>query len=803
MLGLLKFLNFMLLSLLVNLSIVTNVVAVSLSSLPLIDTLITGTPSLLFNDLLLVTQATENKSMVANAAITVDNTVVTDPDSLSEIFTGLIILSCSMLLVIFVLLARRLLVLFKQQRTFINVTNKQVERLELALSGSGDQAWDWNITHNEISVSCQSKVFNYQGFTDKNLTTIHPNDRQRVKKLLQQHLAGHVTQFKASYRIERTDCAGQWVWILDRAKIVEYHDDGRPHRMAGTIRDITELKQTEFKLKLQAEAIDNISDAIYIFDLDFNVVEVNKAFESITGYQREQVLGNSIIFDSYHPKTSALIRDKLEKSQGWSGEIIAQHSTGQAYDVYLNINVITNEDSSISHYVAACSDITSRKAIEIELRNLSNIDPLTKLPNRSYFQYAHRNLIRRNQRHALLTLDVDNFKKINDSMGHDQGDNLLCLIAKRLDKKIECQHLLCRLGGDEFAILLEDTDQISMITQVLYEIETSLQQPFSFNGAELVMSCSVGVSIFPNDGESTENILQCADTAMYYAKSDSGFSYQFFSSSMNESAIRRLEVESLIRQALKNDWFEVYYQPKYDASTSLLSGMEALVRLNHPKLGMISPNEFIPVAEDTGLVIEIGEIVLRKACLTAQYWRCKGLFNGRVAVNLAARQFSQADLLKRITHILEYTQLPVANLELEITEGTVIENPEMAIATMQQLTDIGITLALDDFGTGYSSLSYLKRFPIHTLKIDKAFIDDLTLEKGERHMVASIISIAHNMGLTVVAEGVETPEQLAILQQLSCETIQGFIFSRPLSEDDFLSLLLRQQYQLKSLELTL
>ena len=272
MLGLLKFLNFMMLSLLVNISIVTNVVAVSLSSLPLIDTLITGTPSLLFNDLLLVTQATENKPIVANAAITDDNSVVTDPDSQSEILTGLIILSCSMLLVIFVLLARRLLVLFKQQRTFINVTNKQVERLELALSGSGDQAWDWNITNNTINVSSQSELFDYQGFTDQSLTTIHPNDRQRVQKLLQQHLAGQVTQFKVSYRIERTDLPGQWIWVLDRAKIVEYHDDGSPHRMAGTIRDITELKQTEFKLKLQAEAIDNISDAIYIFDLDFNVV---------------------------------------------------------------------------------------------------------------------------------------------------------------------------------------------------------------------------------------------------------------------------------------------------------------------------------------------------------------------------------------------------------------------------------------------------------------------------------------------------------------------------------------------------
>jgi len=800
----------MMLSLLVYLSVVTNVLAISSNYSALIGAAVSELRPLQSVEFLSsnhvsdlnilyknITSSTIVSTDIIGASPALSTSPALDPSPIQNTPMVLSILAALVLLGIGLIVTYFLTALFKKQRAFIAIKERDVERLELALSGSGDQVWDWNISHNTISNSCQQ--FDYQGFTDLSLSKIHPNDRERTKLLLDQHLNGTMSQFEANYRIKRKNELEQWIWILDRAKIVEYNDDGSPHRMAGTLRDITAIKQAEFKLKLQAEAIDNISDAIYIFDLDFKVVEVNKAFESITGYQRDQVVGNGLIFNSYDPKTSALIRAKLEKGQRWSGEVKAQRITGEQYDVYLNINVITNEDSSVSHYVAACSDITSRKAIEVELRNLSNIDPLTKLPNRSYFQYAHRNLIRRGQRHALLTLDIDNFKKINDSMGHDQGDNLLCLIAKRIDKRIKCQHLLCRLGGDEFAILLEDIDQISTITQVIYEIETSLQQSFSFNDAELVMSCSVGVAIFPNDGESTENMLQSADTAMYYAKSDSGFSYQFYSASMNESAIRRLQVESLIRQALKNDWFEVYYQPKYQAATSQLTGMEALVRLNHPELGMISPNEFIPVAEDTGLVIEIGEIVLRKACLTTQYWRSKGLFNGRVAVNLAAKQFSQIDLLNRITHILECTQLPVTNLELEITEGTVIEDPELAISTMQQLTDMGVTLALDDFGTGYSSLSYLKRFPIHTLKIDKAFIDDLTTKQGERHMVASIISIAHNMDLTVVAEGVEKPEQLAILQQLSCETIQGFIFSRPLSEADFLSLLLQQEFQKKTL----
>ncbi|NRA84347.1 MAG: EAL domain-containing protein, partial [Gammaproteobacteria bacterium] len=665
------------------------------------------------------------------------------------------------------------------------------DRLKLSLWGSGDEMWDWHITENKMFHTAQWDILDYDGFCDPTLSKLHPDDRETTQKLLQSHLAGDCEYFEANYRIRRKN-ETQWIWILDRAKVVERNAAGAASRMTGTIRDISKIKAAELKLTLQAEAIENISDAIYILDLDYNIVEANKAFETITGYQRSQVFGTGKIFDSYQSNMADLIRAKLNKGEGWSGELKAQRPNGDCYYIELNINTIV-ENELITHYVAAFSDITNRKQTEIELRNLSNVDTLTKLPNRSYFQHAHRNLIRRNQPHALLTLDIDNFKKINDSMGHDHGDNLLCLISERIDQQIQCQHLLCRLGSDEFAILLEDVDQISTITQVLYEIEVALQEPFVLNNQVLVMSCSVGIGIFPTDGRSTENMLQSADTAMYHAKSDSGFSYKFYSASMNESAVRRLQIESLIREALKNDWFEVYYQPKYSAATGLLTGMEALVRLIHPEKGMISPNEFIPVAEDTGLVIEIGEIVLRKACYVTQLWRRSGLFNGRVAVNLAARQFAQTDLVKRISHILDCTQLPVSNLELEITEGTVIEDPEMAIVTMQSLTDLGISLALDDFGTGYSSLSYLKRFPIHTLKIDKAFIDDLIIEQGERHMVASIISIAHNMGLSVVAEGVETKEQLEILKQLSCETIQGFLFSRPLSESDFLALLLRQE----------
>jgi len=682
-----------------------------------------------------------------------------------------------------------------QRKLAARAIKKGAERLELSLWGSGDMMWDWDIKRQEMHLTDDWQQFDYLGLQDREFNKIHPSDRKIVREKLDALLAGNIEFFEADYRVCRHDNPGQWVWIVDRAKVVERSESGEPQRMTGTIRDITKLKDVELKLNLQANVMANISDAIYVLDLTFNVVEINAAFTQITGLLPNQVLASKRIFNTYHGGVSEHIQKRLSNGVDWSGEVIATKPNGSQYHIELTINPMRDADREISHYVAAFSDITQRKETEQELRNLSNIDPLTNLPNRSYFQYAHRNLIRRKEPHALLTMDLDNFKKVNDSMGHETGDKLLCMIAERIENNVDCQHLLCRLGGDEFALLLEDIDDISMITQVLYDIEVSLQEPFYLGDQVLVMSSSIGVAIYPTDGKNTENMLQSSDTAMYHAKAESGFSYQFFSASMNESAVRRLQVESMIRQALKNDWFEVYYQPKIDVKTRKVFGMEALVRLIHPELGMISPNEFIPIAEDTGLVIAIGEKVLDKACYATQQWRRSGLFNGRVAVNLAAKQFTQANLLERVDHILECTQLPIANLEFEITEGTVIEDPETAIATMKKLTDKGIHLALDDFGTGYSSLSYLKRFPIHTLKIDKAFIDDLAHEQGERHMVASIISIAHNMGLSVVAEGVESVEQVNLLNDLNCEVIQGFYFSRPLSEADFTSFLLREHQQ--------
>lgn len=674
---------------------------------------------------------------------------------------------------------------FQQQRLSQRQVVESEERLQLSLWGSGDEMWDWDIENDRMYRSNTWESLNYPDRNDDSKGNIHPKDKDRVRSALKEHMAGETEHFTSSYRVK--DKNGQWLWILDRAKVVERGTNNQPLRMTGTIKDISNIKATELKLNLQANAIANISDAVYIMDLQYRMVEVNKSLLDITGYTREQLLGSNLLFEDYSDDSVHQIKTALRQRGCWQGELTSRRQDGVEYVAEISFDAIYDEDREVSSYVAVFSDITRRKKTEEELRTLSNIDPLTKLPNRSYFQFSHRNLVRRGQPHSLLVFDLDNFKKINESLGHVTGDKLLCLLAQRIDKLLSNQHSLCRLGGDEFAILLDVSD-VSVISKVAMDISRALQQPFHLDQEELVISCSVGIASYPEDGQSAESLLQNADTAMYYAK-DNRAGYQFYSQSMNADAVRRLHIETLMRQALKDDLFEVHYQPKIDLCSGALSGMEALVRLNHPEHGMVRPDEFIPLAENNGLIIDIGEIVLEKACRATQYWRQQGLFSGRVAVNLSSKQFDLSDLDQRIRNILQSTQLPVEHLELEITEGTVIDQPELAIETMQTLCNMGIHLALDDFGTGYSSLSYLKRFPIHTLKIDKAFVDDIDSQVRDRNMVASIISIAHNMDLKVVAEGVETEPQLAILRKLQCEDVQGYVYSRPLPEHEFEALL--------------
>ncbi|MFS1439285.1 EAL domain-containing protein [Shewanella sp. 10N.286.48.A6] len=666
------------------------------------------------------------------------------------------------------------------------------ERLKLSLWGSGDEMWDWDIETGEIY---RSNIWGTLEFPQDGHrsgkpgeeSNIHPLDQNRVKTALNDHFKGLTDHFEVAYRVKSLQ--HKWVWVLDRAKIVERDHKEKPLRMTGTIKNINNIKQTEEQLRLFERAIENISEGMFILDDKFHFVEVNDACCQLTAQNRAEFLGQLFNFTRYPDSYSNQIHAALAQQGSWSNEVEANRGDGSHFLMELTVDAIYNEQGETSHYVGVFSDITRRKQQEEELRKLTNSDLLTGLPNRSSLQVTLNNLVKKDVHHTLMVLDLDNFKRINDSLGHQTGDALLIDVARRLQENIPNHVSLYRLGGDEFAILVDHNPDIGSCAAIASRIIDSLKQEFKVDNESLVISLSIGIVLYPEDEQNEQALLRKADIAMYHAKSGGGNRYQFYSESLNKNALRQLEVENLIREGLKEDYFEVYYQPKVDLKQDSLAGMEALVRLVHPEFGVIPPNEFIPLAEENGLIVEIGDLVLRKACFAAQKWREQGVFNGRVAINLSSRQFALPDLQQRILSVLELTKLPACHLELEITESTIIKNPDNAIKVMNQLAQMGVTLALDDFGTGYSSLSYLKHFPIHCLKIDKSFVDDIDKSDRDLKMVDSIITIAHNMGLSVVGEGVEETAQLNILKALKCEEIQGYIFSKPVPEKDFTELL--------------
>uniref|UniRef100_E6XQN7 Diguanylate cyclase/phosphodiesterase with PAS/PAC sensor(S) n=1 Tax=Shewanella putrefaciens (strain 200) TaxID=399804 RepID=E6XQN7_SHEP2 len=666
------------------------------------------------------------------------------------------------------------------------------ERLKLSLWGSGDEMWDWdietgNIFRSNIWGSLEFPRDGHRSGKNNEESNIHPMDQERVREALNKHFYGETDHFEAAYRVKGKD--ENWVWILDRAKIVERDDKDNALRMTGTIKNISQFKQKEEQLRLFEKAIENISEGMFILDSEYRFVEVNEACCKISLRNRTDFIGNLLTFDLYPENFSSQIRTMLKQQGRWANEVEAVRGDNRHFHMELTIDAIYDELGELSHYVGVFSDISRRKQQEEELRKLTNNDLLTGLPNRSNLQVTLSNLVNKEIAHSLMVLDLDNFKRINDSLGHQVGDQLLKLVSIRVKSILPKNTSIYRLGGDEFAIVLDKGSDISASAAIAGRVIEAFKMSFNINEEQLVLGLSIGIVLYPEDEQNEQALLRKADIAMYHAKSAGGNCYQFYSESLNQHAIKQLEIENLIREGLKEDLFEVYYQPKIDLKRGRVAGMEALVRLNHPVQGLIPPKEFIPLAEESGLIVEIGEIVLRKACFAAQKWREQGLFNGRVAVNLSSRQFALPDIQQRIESILRLTKLPACHLELEITEGTVIKQPEAAIIVMQQLAKMGVSLALDDFGTGYSSLSYLKRFPIHTLKIDKAFVDDIDKSDRDLKMVDSIITIAHNMGLSVVGEGVEQTAQLNILRALNCEEIQGYIFSKAIKESEFTLLL--------------
>ncbi|MBK7414075.1 MAG: EAL domain-containing protein [Dechloromonas sp.] len=522
------------------------------------------------------------------------------------------------------------------------------------------------------------------------------------------------------------------------------------------------------------------------------IINVNKAFTQITGYTREEAVGQTPRILKSNRHDAAFYRmmwTSVAEKGSWEGEVWDQRKGGEIYPKWLSITVVRDAHGDILNYIGCFSDITERKAAQEKIEYLAHHDPLTSLPNRLLLRdrFTHsRELIRRTGRSmAFMFLDLDHFKRINDSLGHRVGDDLLIAVVKRLRSCLRECDTLSRQGGDEFILILNDLEGKESAAKVAGKIISSLNQPFQIGIHSLNTSVSIGIALAPIDGDDFDSLLQKADTAMYVSKESARGTYCFFHQSMNDQAKRRLDLSNCLRGALNADQFRLVYQPQVFADSGRVFGAEALLRWHPDDRAAISPSEFIPLAEEIGMILPIGEWVIAQACDQARRWRDDGL-NCRIAVNVSGVQIYRDDIVATIQRASRSAGISPELIQVELTESTLIEDSILVHDAISGLKAIGTSVAIDDFGTGYSSLAYLKRFRVDKLKIDRSFIADACFNEESAAMTRAVISIAHSLNMRSIAEGVETPEQLAFIRQAGCNEVQGFIYSQPLSTTDFL-----------------
>ncbi len=555
--------------------------------------------------------------------------------------------------------------------------------------------------------------------------------------------------------------------------------------------DISERRQAQEKLLLSEKVFENSPSAIMICDPRNRIISVNRAFTEITGFPAEEALGEDPRLLASGRHDADFYREMwvtLRDTGSWAGEIWDRRKNGEVYPKWMTINAVSESGSStVSHYIAIFSDITEHKEAEARIHHLAHHDPLTGLPNRFTLEARLEQSLADGRRHntkvAVMFIDLDRFKNINDSLGHQVGDGLLIEIARRLQDAVRDSDTVARLGGDEFVIVLPGIIAGSDAATVAGKIISRAAEPMVIDGHELHTSASLGISVFPDDGDDVDSIMKNADTAMYHAKSAGKNNFQFFAGDMNNAAIERLNIERKLRRALSRNELTLYYQPQFDLLSRRVTGVEALLRWRHEGQ-LIPPDRFIPIAEETGLIVSIGDWVLGTACLQAKAWLDAGLPPVRMSVNLSARQLRANNFHGTVAAALDNSGLDPNQLELEITESAVMEHPREAIKILEAIKEMGIHLAIDDFGTGYSSLSYLKLFPIDHLKIDRSFVKDIEHDMNDRAIAMGTIALAHSLGLRVIAEGVETELQLDLLDEHGCDEVQGFLFSKPLPSDE-------------------
>lgn len=615
------------------------------------------------------------------------------------------------------------------------------------------------------------------------LSVVHSDDRDAVDAELREALASR-HPLDIEYRIVRPD--GRLRFIRTQGELASL-GPGRPTVMFGTLQDVTERRDTETRLRLLKEAVECLPVGITITGGDGKIVYTNPAEAQIHGYTVEELLNREARQMAPHRLRMPMPLENLEKIGLWRRETLNQRKSGEEFPVQLTSVAVRNGEGSFLGVITACEDITERKAAEQRIVQLAYHDTLTGLPNRWMFQdrlgHALAAAARDGRQVGVMFLDLDHFKDVNDTLGHEFGDKLLWAVAQRLAASTREADTLARLGGDEFVFILTHLDELDGVAAVAERIQASFRLPFELEGRQIYSGASIGIAIYPEDGRDVASLLQSADMAMYHAKGQGRHTYHFYSREMNQNIRRKVALENGLRRALERQEFHLVFQPQWDLLSGALIGLEALIRWDSAELGSIPPASFIPLAESSGLILAIGEWVLRGACAQVAAWLAAGYDVPRVAVNIAGQQIKRPDFLAMVDAVLQETAMPARHLELEFTESVLMDEPGHTTIILQELKNRGIHLSVDDFGTGFSSLTYLRHFPIDRIKIDRAFIADLIGNPEGGALVEAIIAMGRSLKLNVMAEGVENCAQLEFLTLRGCNEAQGFLFAKPLSAE--------------------
>lgn len=668
------------------------------------------------------------------------------------------------------------------------------ERHRIAQRLSGIGLWEWNIVTNKVYRSDEMlaiwgyKPDEFSGIFNDVETRVHPDDRARWRENVRACVENG-KEYNIEFRVVRPHGEVRWVAALGN---IEHSKNGKAHRMMGVALDITARKQAEIALRESEERlqifIEHAPAALAMFDRQMRYLAVSRRWMNDYGL-KDSVIGQS------HYTVFPEVSDywKAVYQRGMAGEVVQvdqdrfERPDGTAQWLHWVVRPWRTDDGAIGGIVIFTEDISGIKHSQEQLHHLAHHDTLTDLPNRLLFNERLEQAIKRTERHAthlaIFFLDLDHFKHINDSLGHPAGDWLLKSIAKRLLGSLRKEDTVARVGGDEFILLLEDVREPEKAAVAAQKLMGSLTEPFHLEERQITISASVGIALYPQDGTDPTTLLRNADAAMYRAKEEGRNTYRFYTEELTRNAFERVSLENDLRQAIAKGELLLLYQPQVDLRNNRFIGVEALVRWQHPKLGMVSPIKFIPMAEECGLIHPIGDWVLFTACLQGKTWLEQGIEIGQIAVNLAGTQIQRGGLADTLKTVLAKTGFPAARLELEVTEGFIMRQAESGICELESIRRLGAALAIDDFGTGYSSLSYLKRLPIQKIKIDQSFVRDLPGDPNDAAIANAVIALGKSLNLSVIAEGVETQEQADFLKKAGCQEAQGYLYSKPIDAE--------------------